>query len=158
VSKKKLRLGFNGKFEEKEVEIAANDPAPWDPSRKFSILGTRVARLDGPAKATGAARYSIDVILPGMLYGKILRSPHPAAVVKSLDLSAAVRMPGVKAALAIVKPGEAVRFAGQEVAAVAADTPERALDAMGAIRVAYETRPFVVDMEEAKKPGAPFVL
>jgi len=158
VSKKKLRLGFNGKFEEKEVEIAANDPAPWEPSRKFSILGTRVARLDGPAKATGAARYSIDVMLPGMLYGRILRSPHPAAVVRSLDLSAASRMPGVRAAIAIVKPGGAVRFAGQEVAAVAADTPERALDAIGAIRVAYETRPFVVDMEEAKKPGAPPVL
>jgi len=45
--KKKLRLGFNGKFEEKDVEVAASDPAPWDPSRKFSILGTRVARLDG---------------------------------------------------------------------------------------------------------------
>ena len=106
MSKEKLRLGFNGKFEEKEVEIAAGDPAPWDPSRKFSILGTRVARLDGAAKASGAARYSIDVRLPGMLYGKIVRSPHPAAVVKSLDLSAALRMPGVKAALAIVKPGE----------------------------------------------------
>jgi len=158
VSKKKLRLGFNGKFEEKEVEIAANDPAPWDPSRKFSILGTRVARLDGPAKATGAARYSIDVILPGMLYGKILRSPHPAAVVKSLDLSAARRMPGVKAALAIVEPGGAVRFAGQEVAAVATDTPERALDAIGAIRVAYETRPFVVDPAAAGKTEAPLVF
>jgi len=158
VSKAKLRLGFNGKFEEKEVEIAANDPAPWDPSRKFSILGTRVARLDGVAKATGAARYSIDVLLPGMLYGKILRSSHPAAVVKSLDLSAAQRMPGVKAALAIVKPGEAVRFAGQEVAAVAADTPERALDAIGAIRVAYETRPFVVDPAAARKTEAPLVF
>ncbi len=158
MSKAKLRLGFNGKFEEKEVEIAANDPAPWDPSRKFSILGTRVARLDGVAKATGAARYSIDVLLPGMLYGKILRSSHPAAVVKSLDLSAAQRMPGVKAALAIVKPGEAVRFAGQEVAAVAADTPERALDAIGAIRVAYETRPFVVDPAAARKTEAPLVF
>ncbi len=158
MSKEKLRLGFNGKFEEKEVEIAPDDPAPWDPSRKFSILGTRVARLDAPAKATGAARYSIDVRLPGMLYGKIIRSPYPAALVKSLDLSAARRMPGVKAALAIVKPGEAVRFAGQEVAAVAADTPEHALDAIGAIRIAYETRPFVVDPAAARKPESPLVF
>ena len=45
--KKKLRLGFNGKFEDKDVEIAANDPEPWDPSQKFSILGTRASRLDG---------------------------------------------------------------------------------------------------------------
>jgi len=156
--KEKLRLGFNGKFEEKEVEIAGNDPAPWDPSRKFSILGTRVARLDGSAKTTGLARYAIDVRLPGMLYGKILRCPHAAAVVRSLDLSPARRMPGVKAALAIAKPGEAVRFAGQEIAAVAADSPERAQDAIAAIRVAYEPRPFVVDMEGAKKPGAPLVF
>ena len=157
MAKEKLRLGFNGKFEEKEVEVATNDPAPWDPSRKFSVLGTRVARLDGPAKATGAARYAIDVRLPGMLYGKILRSAHAAAVIKSLDLSPARRMPGVKAVLAIAKSGERVRFAGQEIAAVAADTPERALDAIGAISVAYEPRPFVVDMETAKNTDAPLV-
>jgi xanthine dehydrogenase YagR molybdenum-binding subunit len=158
MSKKKLRLGFNGKFEEKDVEIAANDPAPWDPAKKFSILGTRVSRLDGSAKTTGTARYAIDVRLPGMLYARILRTPHASAVVTSVDLAAARRMPGVKAALAIAKPGDALRFAGQEVAAVAADTPERALDAIAAIRVAYEPRPFVVDMTEAKKPGAPLVF
>lgn len=157
MSREKVRLGFNGKFEEKEIEIAGGDPAPWDPSRKFSLLGTRVSRLDGAAKTTGAARYAIDMRLPGMLYGKILRSPHAAAVVKSLDLSAARRLPGVAAAIEIAKPGEKVRFAGQEIAAVAADTPERALDAIGAIRVAYETRPFVVDMETAKKENAPLV-
>jgi xanthine dehydrogenase YagR molybdenum-binding subunit len=136
MSKKKLRLGFNGKFEDKDVEIAANDPEPWDPSQKFSILGKRISRLDASAKATGTARYSIDVRLPGMLYARILRTPYASAVVTSVDLGAARRMPGVKAALAIAKPGDTLRFAGQEVAAVAADSPERALDAMAAIRVA----------------------
>lgn len=158
MSKEKLRLGFAGRFEEKEVTLAENDPAPWDPGHKFSLLGSRVARLDGKAKVTGKARYSIDVVLPGMLYGKMLRSPHPAAIVKSVDLSAAQRMPGVKAALSIIQPGEKVRFAGQEVAAVAADTSERAIDAIGAIRVVYEPTTFVVDLEEAKKPEAPLVL
>jgi xanthine dehydrogenase YagR molybdenum-binding subunit len=156
--KKKLRLGFNGKFEDKDVEIAASDPEPWDPSRKFSILGTRVSRLDGPAKTTGTARYSIDVRLPGMLYARILRSPYASATLKSIDLAAARRMPGVRAALEIAKPGDTLRFAGQEVAAVAADTPERALDAMAAIRVAYEPRPFVVDPAASRKPEAPLVF
>lgn len=158
MSKKKLRLGFNGKFEEKDVEIAAGDPEPWDPSRKFSLLGTRVARLDGPAKATGTARYASDVRLPGMLYGRILRSPHASSTVVSINIAEALRMPGVKAAILIAKPGDTLRFAGQEVAAVAADTPERALDAMGAIRVAYEPRPFVVDPAAARKPEAPLVF
>ena len=158
MSREKLRLGFDGKFHERDVEIEPGDPVPWDPSRKFSLLGTRIGRLDGAAKTTGAARYGIDVRLPGMLYGKILRSPHAAAVVKSIDLSAARRMPGVKAAIEIAKPGETVRFAGGEVAAVAADTSERAIDAIGAIRVEYEPRSFVVDLEKAKKPGSPLVL
>lgn len=79
-----------------------------------------------------------------MLYGKILRSPHAAAVVRSLDLSGAKRMPGVRAAIAIVQPGEKVRFTSQEeIAAVAADSPERTEDALGAIRVDYDPRPFV---------------
>jgi CO/xanthine dehydrogenase Mo-binding subunit len=158
MSKEKLRLGFNGKFEEKEVEIAPDDPVPWDPAHKFQILGSRIPRLDGPAKVTGQARYSIDQRLPGMLYAKILRSPYPAATVKVVDLTAAKKMPGVRAALTIAKPGEKVRFAGQEVAAVAADTPERAIDALAAIRVEFEPGPFVVDLEAAKKENAPPVF
>ena len=158
MGKDKLRLGFNGRFEEKDVEIAAGDPAPWDPSQKFSILGARTPRLDARAKATGAARYSIDVRLPGMLYARILRSHDPATVIRSLDLTAARKMPGVHAVLAIAKPGDTLRFAGQEVAAVAADTPERALDAISAIRVEYDARPFVVEIEKARADGAPLVF
>jgi CO/xanthine dehydrogenase Mo-binding subunit len=158
MSKETLRLGFNGSFEEKPVEIAPGDPVPWDPSTKFSVLGSRVPRLDAVAKTTGQARYSSDQRLPGMLYGKILRSPYAAAVVQSVDLAAAKKMPGVKAVLAIVKPGEKVRFAGQEVAAVAAESPERAFDALSAIRVTYEPGPFVVDLEKAKQEGAPLVF
>ena len=103
MGKEKIRVGFDGKFESKEIVVAPGDPAPWDPSQKFSILGTRVPRLDGPAKVSGQARYSIDVRLPGMLYGKILRSPYPAATVVSIDLDAAKKMPGVKAAIPIAK-------------------------------------------------------
>ncbi len=154
----KVRIGFNGEFQTKEVKVAPGDPAPWDPSTKFSILGQRVPRLDGKAKASGEARYSIDVRLPGMLYGRILRSPYAAATVKSIDLVPARTMPGVKAALTLTEPGERIRFAGQEVAAIAADTPERADDALRAIAVAYEPRPFVVGIEAAEKPDAPLVF
>ena len=158
MANEKIRLGFNGKFESKDVAIAPGDPRPWDPSQKFSILGSRVPRLDGPAKVSGQAIYGIDVRLPGMLYGRILRSPHPAATVTSIDLAAARKMPGVRAALSIAQPGETVRYAGQAVAAVAAETSEQAQDALSAIRVVFEPKPFVVDIEAARKPGAPLVF
>ena len=134
MAKKTIRAGFAGKVETKDVEIAAGDPIPWDPSQEFSLLGKRTPRLDGKAKTTGAARYSIDTRLPGMLYGKILRSPRAAAVVRSIDLGAAKKLPGVRAAIAIAEPGAKLRFAGQEVAAVAR-IPPSALDALAAIRV-----------------------
>jgi xanthine dehydrogenase YagR molybdenum-binding subunit len=158
MSKEEVRIGFAAKLEKKTIEVAPGDPPPFDPSRKFSLLGSRVPRIDARAKTTGGARYGIDVRLPGMLYGKILRSPYPAAIVRALDLSAALKLPGVRAGLALVEPGEKVRFAGQEIAAVAADTPERALDALSAIRVRYEEQPFVVELEQAKKPDAPLVF
>src|SRR5262249_53587297 len=78
--------------------------------------------------------------------------------VKSLDLSAARRMPGVRAAIVIAQPGEKLRFAGQEVAALAAETPEQADDAIAAIRVAYDPRPFVVTLDAAPQTGAPRVF
>jgi xanthine dehydrogenase YagR molybdenum-binding subunit len=154
----KIRVGFDGDFQVKEIAVEAGDPAPWDPAQKFSVLGTRVPRLDGKPKATGEARYSMDVRLPGMLYGRILRCPLAAATVTSVDVGPASKMPGVRAVLAIAEPGEKVRFAGQEVAAVAAETPEQAADALSAIRVVYASRPFVVGLEAARKPGAPLVF
>ena len=153
-----IRLGFNGNFQARELSIESGDPVPWDPSTKFSLVGTRVPRLDGKAKTTGEARYAIDVRLPGMQYGKILRSPLAAATVKTIDLSAARRSPGVRACLALAEPGEKIRFAGQEIAAVAAESPELAEDALRQIRVEYEPRPFVVELEAAKAPNAPLVF
>ncbi|HEY1251182.1 MAG TPA: xanthine dehydrogenase family protein molybdopterin-binding subunit [Thermoanaerobaculia bacterium] len=154
----KIRLGFGDKFQTKDVAIAPGDPVPWDPSTKFTILGTRVPRLDGRAKTTGEAQYSMDVRLPGMLYGRILRCPYAAATVQSVDLSAVKKIPGVRAALALAEPGEKMRFAGQEIAAIAAESPELADDALSAIQVSYAQRPFVASIEKAMESGAPLVF
>ena len=123
------------------------------------------------AKVSGKAIYGIDLKLPGMLYGKILRSPHPHARITGVDLEQARRMPGVRAALGggdlsckpfgIVYKDELplavdrVRYIGDEVAAVAAVDEETALKALEAIKVDYEPLPAVFDTEEALAPGAP---
>jgi xanthine dehydrogenase YagR molybdenum-binding subunit len=158
MAKEKVRLGFGNDFREAQIEVAPGDPPPWDPSAKHRLVGSRIPRLDGPAKVSGKARYAIDVLHPGMLYGKILRSPNPAARLAALDLSPASKMPGVRAVIAIAEPGAALRHQGQEIAAVAAETPEQAEDALRAIKFSLEPRPFVVSMEDARREGAPLVF
>ena len=122
------------------------------------LLGTAVKRLDGPDKVTGRARYSYDINRPGMIYGKIVRSPYPHARVVSVDLSAAEKAPGVKAVLAWKEPGAQVMYQGDPVAAVAADTEERAKDAARLIRVRYEPLPHLTSVEQAMAADAPAVF
>src|SRR3954469_12870363 len=74
----------------------------WPKTRR--LLGTKVKRLDGPAKATGRAKYSYDINRPGMLHGAILRSPHAHAKIKSIDTAAAKKTPGFKALVMILPP------------------------------------------------------
>src|SRR5688572_27459105 len=71
----------------------------WPEKRR--LLGTKIPRLDGPEKSTGRAKYSMDINRPGMLYGMILRSPYAHAKIKSIDTTAARKMPGVKALILI---------------------------------------------------------
>ena len=151
-----LKLGFAGGTRAVPVVIPDDEPTPWEWGAKFAVVGVETPRLDGAVKATGVARYTYDVDLPGMLHGAILRSPHPHARVRNVDLSAARRLDGVRAA--IERGGETVRFAGQEVAAVAATNPGIAADAVALIKVDYEPLPFVADMDVALKPGAPRVF
>jgi xanthine dehydrogenase YagR molybdenum-binding subunit len=125
---------------------------------KPTLLGTSVKRLDGPDKVTGRARYSYDINRPGMLYGKIVRSPHPHARIVSVDLSQAEKAPGVKAVLTYKEPGAQVMYPGDPVAAVAADTEERALDAARLVRVRYETLPHLATVEQALAADAPAVF
>jgi xanthine dehydrogenase YagR molybdenum-binding subunit len=126
------------------------------------VLGTPVLRVDGPEKVTGRAKYTFDINRPGMLYGRIVRSPHPHARVVAVDLSAAKRAPGVRVALVWRDPASApnnrVMFQGDEVAAVAADTEEHAIDAARLVRVEYEVLPHVTIVEQALAGKAPEVF
>src|SRR5215831_18296574 len=85
--------------------------------KKRRLLGTKIRRLDGPAKATGRAKYSYDVNRPGMLHGKILRCPYAHAKVKSIDTSAAKQTPGFKAIafINIAKNGTVAEIAGDQL-------------------------------------------
>ncbi len=148
-----------------EVELVA----PWNAHSTLDVVGHDHARLEGPEKVTGKARYAYDVRFPGQLYAKVLRSPHPHARVKRVDTSRAAALPGVHAVISVEDAPEipfyentvlferTVRYQGDEVAAVAAETEDIAADALRLIGVEYEPLPFVTDLEAALRPGAPNV-
>jgi xanthine dehydrogenase D subunit len=142
------------------------------PSPGREGIGAPSLRPDGPAKVTGTFPYAGDLVVPGMLHGRTLRSPHPRARVVSVDMAAALRVPGVAAVVTAPDvPGVAtygligpdqpvfaateVRYAGEPVAAVAAVDADTARRALAAIRVEYEVLRPVLDPEEAMAPGAP---
>ena len=114
-------------------------------------------RVEAPAKVSGAARYTVDVRHPGQLEGVILRSPHPHARVLSVDLSGALALDGVHAAVEMLPDDRVVRYVGQEVAAVAAVDRRTAEAALARVAVVYEPLPAVVGMAAARAPGAPEV-
>ncbi|MCA9637807.1 MAG: xanthine dehydrogenase family protein molybdopterin-binding subunit, partial [Myxococcales bacterium] len=152
-----LRLGLEGELHDVKVEVPKGEPKPWDGAVKLKIVGRATPRIDGPRKVNGEATFTHDVRLPDMLHAAILRSPHPAATIEHIDVTPALKRPGVKAAIALAKVGGRVRFAGADVAAVAASTRAEARDALAAIEVRYKVEPFVVDLHEAMQPGAPQV-
>jgi xanthine dehydrogenase YagR molybdenum-binding subunit len=125
---------------------------------KPTLLSTPVKRLDGPDKVAGRAKYTYDINRPGMMYGRIVRSPYPHARVTSLDLAAAQKAPGVRAVLPWKEPGAEVLYQGDPVAAVAADTEERARDAARLVRVRYEVLPHVASEAQAMAADAPRIF
>ena len=134
-------------------------------------IGQSVVRGEGPDKVTGKSIYAADVSLPGMLWGKALRSPFPHARIVSIDTSQAKAVPGVRAVITAADlPGslvgrrlrdmpvlarDVVRFVGEKVAAVAADSQEAAEEALLLIDVEYEELDAVFDAHEAMEPDAP---
>ncbi len=154
-----------------ETPDPGSAPKPWGST---SMVGRRQPRVDGYELVSGRAVYPSDVSLPGMLYGAVLRSPYPNAIVKSLDMRAAESMPGVQAVLtgessdanpAWSYPNDVkgrifeshCRYEGEAIAAVAAETAYQAGDALGAIKIEFEVLPATVDELKALQPGAPLV-
>ena len=151
------------------------------PPANLKVVGTRPIRPDGVDKVTGRAQFGADFHLPGMLTGRIKRSPHAHARIVKIDVSAAEKLPGVKAIVTgadlevgaggDIEAGEhaaamkdvaanvlasgKVLYQGHAVAAVAATSPEIAAEALDLIEVTYEVLPHVVDVDEAMAPGAP---
>jgi xanthine dehydrogenase YagR molybdenum-binding subunit len=147
-----MKAGTPEKPQPLEVNIAEGDLKPWDVDSKLKVVGTRQPRLDGPQKVTGKAKYTFDVSLPGMLWAKMVRASVPAAEILKIDTGKAEKMPGVKAVW--TTESRTVRFAGQDIAAVAATSIEQAQDAARAIVVEYDEKPYVVDIEKAMEPDA----
>ena len=142
---------------------------------EYSVVGKSVERTDGRVKVTGTARFAGDLIAPGMLHGKFLRSPHAHAKILNIDTSKAERFPGVMAVITGAEfPGEPfgtrpdtrdqlpmpitkVHHFGEGVAAVAAWDEDTAEEALDLIEVEYEELPVVLTAEDALKPDAPQV-
>jgi len=139
----------------------------------LNIVGKRVVRSDSLAKVTGRARYTADLKFPKMLAAKVLRSPYPHARILGIDLTRALKVPGVKAAISgfdtlgvkwgvfrytqdhSMLPTDKVRYVGEDVAAVAAVDEETAMEALSYIKVDYEPLPAVFDPVESMSEGAP---
>ena len=149
--------------EETQVPAAQSPAAPAQHPKyawpeKPRLIGTRVSRIDGPLKVTGRAKYSYDILRPGMLYGRIVRSPHAHARLKSIDAAAAEKAPGVKALIITIKPGDKVRYPGEEIGALAAATEQQAADALRMIKVDWEVLPALATVEQSMRPEAPQVF
>ena len=125
----------------------------WPDAEQRTLIGTRVSRVDAPAKVSGQAKYTYDVHRPGMLYGKVLRCPYAHAKVVSIDTSAAEKMPGVRAVHIIQGPGTNIHWAGDEIAAVAAVDESTADDAIRAIKATFQQLPHLVSDAEPP-PGS----
>ena len=142
---------------------------------EYDVVGQPTPKKDGVLKALGHAEYADDIAMPGMLYGKLLRSPHPHARIVRIDTSRAAAVRGVRAVITGkdfpgIKYGnlpqtrdylplavDKVRYIGEEVAAVAAIDEDTAEDALDLIEVEYERLPAVFDADEAMRSGAPLL-
>ncbi|MGB5987013.1 MAG: xanthine dehydrogenase family protein molybdopterin-binding subunit [Desulfobacterales bacterium] len=153
-----------------ETPPPGQDPRPWEHT---DLVGRALPRVDAYERVSGTALYPSDVLLPGMLYGAILHCPHPHARVKKVETAPALDLPGVRGVLGPDSPeadlpwsiggkqtrifNPLCRFEGETVAAVAAETPFAAWDALRAIQVEYEVLPPLADERRARDADAPAI-
>lgn len=153
---------------EDQYTVTESPMAPaWKADADLQVVGKPLPRVEGDMKVTGRAQFAYDIRLPGQLYARVLRSPHPHARITHIDTAQAEALDGVRAVLSLANSPDVswfkdtvlfsniVRFVGEEVAVVAADSEEIADDALRLIDVIYEPLPFVVDPEAALRPDAP---
>lgn len=163
------KVEIEGRQETKLVELPHFDVEPWAADHPLQLVGSRLERVDAVEKVSGTARYTTDIQLPGMLHAVIVRAPIPAGTAVSIDLSRALAVPGVRDAIAAPETAGAinlrgaglfnprVRYAGQPVAAVCAESEAIARHAARAVRVEYAVAPFAASVAQALAPDAPLV-
>lgn len=164
-----LKISVSGEDGSLSVEEQGPSLDGWGTEANLDVVGRRYPRLEALEKVTGRAQYSSDVRLSRQLYAGVLRSPHPHARITSIDISGAEATPGVHAVICADNVPEiewydgsylfdrTLRFIGDEIAAVAAESEEIAADALERIEVTYETMPHVTTIDGALEPHAPRV-
>ncbi|MDE3172598.1 MAG: xanthine dehydrogenase family protein [Gemmatimonadota bacterium] len=161
------KVEIEGREETKIVELPDRNPQPWDDAAELHVVGARVPRMDAVEKVTGGARYTADVLRPGMLWAAVVRAPA-AAGRATLDVSAALARPGVRGVLTLDDVrgirldgmqllDDAIHYAGQPLCVVCADHYALARAGAAAVRVTVEPAPHAVNLEQALADGAPRV-
>lgn len=159
----RTRVELEGRMTDELALVQGRDLPGWTGER--TVVGVPTTRIDGVQRVTRRARYTQDLAPPGLLHARFVRSPHAHARVRRVDPTRALRLRGVRAVLHLRNAPKAafrgeetifreeVRFAGEEVAVVCAESEEVAAEALRLINVEYEPLPHVVDLEDAVGAG-----
>ncbi len=166
----KSRFFFEQDMMDTVSEVPTDSPEPWGKDARLNIVGKPVERLDGYDKVSGTATYTYDIRLPRMAHARTLRCPHPHARIQRIDISRAMKMDGVLDILTHENAPKIpwygtssflfdphLRYEGDEVACVVAESEIIANRALKEIRIDYEILPFAVDHETARKQDAPIL-
>ncbi|NRA95122.1 MAG: xanthine dehydrogenase family protein molybdopterin-binding subunit [Planctomycetes bacterium] len=155
----KLKLGYKGDVKEVEITLPDDEPRPFDMTSKLDIMGKRHQKVDAVMKVTGRAKYTHDMKPAGMLFGGFVRCPHAKANLQSIDMDKLAKSPGVKAVVdaETLRMPTTIRYAGQPVAALAAESRQALEEAIRNADVSYEVLPHAARVDQATAADAPQV-